>query len=165
MDDPDPVEPKGAGGIDARLMMQIRGYQLQDEAPVLALWERCDLTRPWNDPRKDIRRKLDAQPELFFVGILRDQVVATVMVGYEGHRGWIHYLAVSPELQGAGLGRRLMEHAERRLAALGCPKINLQVRSSNRAATAFYRRLGYVEDPVVSLGKRLERDDPGSAED
>lgn len=139
--------------------MQIRVYRDQDEAAVLALWERCDLTRPWNDPRKDIRRKLRAQPELFFVGLVGDRVVGTTMVGYEGHRGWINYLAVEPELHKSGLGRHLMEHAERVLAGLGCPKVNLQVRVGNAVAVEFYRRLGYVEDAVVSFGKRLERDE------
>jgi ribosomal protein S18 acetylase RimI-like enzyme len=143
-------------------MMQIRTYETQDEASVVELWKQCGLTRPWNDPRKDIRRKLAAQPELFFVGLVDDNVVGTVMVGYEGHRGWINYLAVSPELQKRGLGRLLMQHAERTLVGLGCPKINLQMRSSNGVATAFYRRLGYVEDDVVSFGKRLEHDDPSA---
>jgi ribosomal protein S18 acetylase RimI-like enzyme len=139
--------------------MQIRAYQIEDESTVVELWEQCGLTRPWNDPRKDIRRKLAAQPELFFVGLVEEKIVGTVMAGYEGHRGWINYLAVSPEFRRRGLGRLLMQHAERTLIGLGCPKINLQIRSANASATAFYRRLGYVEDDVVSFGKRLEHDD------
>jgi ribosomal protein S18 acetylase RimI-like enzyme len=129
---------------------------------VVELWDRCGLTRPWNDPRKDIRRKLSAQADLFFVGLVEEKVVGTVMAGYEGHRGWINYLSVSPELRKGGLGRLLMQHAERTLIGLGCPKINLQIRSSNAGATAFYRRLGYIEDDVVSFGKRLEHDDSGA---
>lgn len=138
--------------------MEIRAFQLADEDAVIALWERCDLVRPWNDPRKDIRRKLKVHPDLFLVGVIDRQVVATAMVGYEGHRGWINYLAVEPEHQRKGLGRMMMEEAERRLRALGCPKINLQVRSSNRGVIEFYQRIGYSVDDVVSLGKRLEQD-------
>jgi ribosomal protein S18 acetylase RimI-like enzyme len=138
--------------------MDIRPFTPPDEDAVVALWERCGLTRPWNDPRKDIRRKLAVRPDLFLVGTIGDQVVATVMAGYEGHRGWINYLAVAPEHQRKGLGRILMMEAERRLREAGCPKINLQVRSTNREAVAFYEALGYLVDDVISMGKRLEQD-------
>jgi ribosomal protein S18 acetylase RimI-like enzyme len=139
--------------------MQIRCYEARDEQAVITLWERCGLTRAWNDPAKDIRRKLTVQSELFFVGEDAGAIVASVMAGYEGHRGWVNYLAVDPTMQRRGYGRALMERAERGLAELGCPKLNLQVRSTNVAAVEFYRRLGYVVDDVVSLGKRLEHDD------
>jgi ribosomal protein S18 acetylase RimI-like enzyme len=139
--------------------LQIRPFQLADEAQLIELWTRCDLVRPWNDPRKDIRRKLQAQPELFLVGVLDGVIVASVMAGYEGHRGWINYLAVAPEQQGRGLGRAIMDAAERLLHERGCPKINLQVRSTNTAVLDFYGRLGYARDDVVSLGKRLENDE------
>ena len=135
--------------------MDIRAFQSGDEAAVVALWERCALTRPWNDPRKDIARKLTVQPELFLVGVLQGELVASVMAGYEGHRGWVNYLAVAPAHQRKGLGRRLMEEVEKRLLERGCPKLNMQVRSSNTEAMAFYRRLGYVPDEAVALGKRL----------
>ncbi len=131
-----------------------------DEAAVIALWRRCGLVRPWNDPARDIARKRAEQPELF--GVLRDDdagVVGTVMAGYDGHRGWINYLAVDPDRQRQGLGRRLMAWAEERLAARGCPKINLQVRQGNEAVLGFYAALGYADDRVVSLGKRLVHDD------
>jgi len=139
--------------------MIIRPFELSDEPAVIALWERCGLNRAWNDPRKDIRRKLDVRPDLFLVGLVEAVVVASVMAGYEGHRGWINYLAVLPEHQRKGLGRVMMAEAERLLRDAGCPKINLQVRSSNGSAVAFYRRLGYLDDDVVSLGKRLEHDE------
>ena len=139
--------------------MRIRPYEGSDESTVIALWERCDLLRPWNDPKKDIQRKLRVEPGLFLVGLLGEAVVATVMAGYEGHRGWINYLAVAPEHRRMGLGRALMAEAERLLAAAGCPKVNLQIRESNSSAAEFYRRLGYEVDDVISLGKRLERDD------
>jgi len=139
---------------------RIRPCEPADEAEVISLWLRCGLTRPWNDPAKDIRRKLAEQPGLF--GVLPGDggsVVGTVMAGYEGHRGWINYLAVDPALQGQGLGRELMDWAEARLRERGCPKINLQVRHGNEAVLAFYAALGYADDNVVSLGKRLEHDD------
>ena len=143
--------------------MEIRPFVLADEGAVIALWERCGLTRPWNDPRKDIRCKLAVRPDLFLVGVLDGAVVATAMAGYDGHRGWIYYLAVSPEHQRQGLGRAIMAEAERLLRAAGCPKINLQVRTMNQGVIAFYRRLGYALDEVVSLGRRLEHDGPGPA--
>jgi ribosomal protein S18 acetylase RimI-like enzyme len=138
--------------------MEIRSFEDAEHAAVIALWERCGLTRPWNDPGRDIARKMRVNRELFLVGLLDGQIVATLMAGYEGHRGWINYLAVDPALQRSGLGRRIMEAAEDRLRAMGCPKINLQVREDNEAAQAFYRRLGYGRDAVVSMGKRLEED-------
>lgn len=139
--------------------MRIRQYEARDEASVIALWEECGLTRPWNDPRKDIARKLKVDPELFVVAHRDDDVIATAMGGYEGHRGWINYLAVRPDSQRMGVGRALMTHLEQKLRERGCPKINIQIRASNLAATGFYNALGYVSDEVVSMGKRLERDD------
>jgi ribosomal protein S18 acetylase RimI-like enzyme len=142
--------------------MQIRPYHLSDEPAVLTLWAHCGLVVPRNNPVGDIRRKLAVTPELFLVGILESQLIATVMAGYEGHRGWINYLAVAPELQGNGHGRQIMEHAEHLLRERGCPKINLQVRSTNRHVIEFYRRLGFAEDEVLSMGKRLMVDEPFS---
>ena len=121
------------------------------------------MVRPWNDPKKDIGRKIEVQPELFLVGFLEDQLVASVMAGYEGHRGWINYLAVSPQHRRKGYGRMIMIEAERLLSSLRCPKINLQVRTSNRAVIEFYQHIGYEVDEVVSLGKRLEHDNSSSA--
>ncbi len=137
----------------------IRPFRPADESAVIALWQHCDLVRPWNNPQRDIRRKLDVQPELFFVAEMGSALVGTVMCGYEGHRGWVNYLAVSPAQRNRGLGRRLMQAAESALQARGCPKLNLQVRETNEAVLAFYNRLGYTVDPVVSLGKRLIPDD------
>lgn len=139
--------------------LTIRPFEPADEAAVIALWARCDLIRPWNDPQKDIQRKLAAQPDLFLVGVRGDAVVASVMAGYDGHRGWLNYLAAAPELRGQGLGRAMVAAAEERLRALGCAKINLQVRRSNADVIAFYERLGYSTDDVLSMGKRLEHDD------
>jgi len=135
--------------------MQIRPFRQEDAESIVALWQACGLTRPWNDPYRDIARKLTEQPELFLVGEIARQPVASAMVGFDGHRGWVYYLAVHPEHQGHGYGRMLMDHAERLLAERGCPKINLLVRQGNDAVIDFYNKLGYAPDAVVSLGKRL----------
>lgn len=140
--------------------MQIREFQPTDQEAVIALWIRCGLTRPWNNPHADIERKLAVDPDLFLVGEIDGAIVASVMGGYEGHRGWINYLAVDPSMQRRGLGRQMMDAVEARLLALGCPKINLQVRDTNEQATGFYRAIGYAVDPVVSFGKRLIVDPP-----
>ncbi|HWX20533.1 MAG TPA: GNAT family acetyltransferase, partial [Candidatus Binatia bacterium] len=140
---------------------QIRPFQPDDEDAVVSLWRQCDLVRPWNDPHKDIRRKLRVRADLFLVGVLDGKIVASVMAGYEGHRGWLNYLAVSPEHRRHGLGRAIVSEAERLLRESGCPKINLQIRTSNRDVIEFYRRAGYTVDAVVSLGKRLEQDGDG----
>lgn len=139
--------------------MHIRTFHPDDEVAVVALWRRCDLVRAWNDPAKDIRRKLKVRPDLFLVGLVGEEIVASVMAGYEGHRGWLNYLAVAPEHQRRGYARAIVEEAERLLREAGCPKINLQVRTSNRGVIEFYRKVGYSVDDVVSLGKRLEHDD------
>ncbi len=138
----------------------VRNYSLVDEGIVVDLWRQCGLVVPWNDPSVDIRRKMEFQPRLFFVGELDGRIVGTVMAGYEGHRGWINYLAVAPDLRKMGIGRRLMEVAEVELRELGCQKINLQVRSSNKEVIAFYESLGFTVDDVISLGKRIETRGP-----
>ena len=139
--------------------MHLRPFSPADEAPVIALWNACGITRPWNDPAKDIARKLTVQPEMFLVGEIDRVVVATGMFGFDGIRGWVHYLAVAPGHQGESLGRQLMREGERMLTAMGCPKINLQVRSGNERVIGFYAALGYEPDHTVSLGKRLIPDD------
>ncbi|MGX5696419.1 GNAT family acetyltransferase [Agromyces soli] len=140
--------------------ISIRPFAVADTEAVVALWSESGLVKPWNDPYLDIERKLAVQPELFLVAEAGGTVVGTAMVGYEGHRGWVNYLAVDPSLRGGGLGRRLMAEAERLLVERGCPKLNLQVRTTNTEVLAFYERLGYVADDAVSLGKRLIEDGP-----
>ena len=139
--------------------MQIRAFRESDEEQVVALWHACGLTRPWNDPHKDIARKLKVNPELFLVGEQDGRVIASAMAGYEGHRGWVNYLAVDPAHRRCGHGARLMREVERLLEAAGCPKVNLQVRAGNGEVLAFYRALGYAQDEVLALGKRLIPDD------
>lgn len=135
--------------------MKIRSYRAQDEEAVIALWKQCDLLRPWNDPVRDIERKMGEQPELFLIGELDGTVTATAMAGFDGHRAWVYYLAVAPSHRQRSYGRALMERIEERLRERGCPKVNLLVRSSNRQVLDFYHRLGYRQDDVVCLGRRL----------
>ncbi len=138
--------------------MNIRPFLPGDEEAVVALWQACGLTRPWNDPHADIARKLREQPELFLVGTLGAELVGSAMAGFDGHRGWVYYLAVAPAHRGRSYGRALMREVERLLEERGCPKLNLQVRASNAGVIEFYRRLGYAQDDVASLGKRLIHD-------
>mgnify|MGYP001823265580 FL=1 len=140
------------------MQLRIRAYRLNDEQEVIQLWKRCGLVVPQNDPEKDIARKIAVQPELFLIGVMADRIVATVMAGYEGHRGWINYLAVAPEFQGQGLARRLMDAVESKLRDLGCPKINLQVRETNTAVIEYYERIGFKIHHDVRLGKKLVKD-------
>ena len=141
------------------MVQVVRPYQPSDRDALVRLWAVCDLVRPWNDPNRDIDRKLAWDPENFLVIDHDGRLVGSVMVGYEGHRGWVNYLAVDPEHQHQGLGRLLMEKAEELLRELGCAKLNLQVRSSNEGAIGFYRTLGYRVDESVSMGKRFVVDE------
>jgi len=139
--------------------MDIRPFQPRDGEAVIDLWKEANLVVPWNHPHRDIRRKLQIQPELFLVGYVSGKLAATVMAGYEGHRGWLNYLAVAPRFRGRGFGRRMVAEAESRLQAMGCPKINIQIRASNTGVIEFYQRIGFKPDDVVSMGKRLEIDE------
>ena len=139
--------------------LHIRPYRASDEAAVIALWTACNLVVSHNNPRKDIARKLQVNPEWFLVGEHDGQIVATCVVGYEGHRGWINYLAVSPSVQRRGLASQMMEEAEKILSKAGCPKINLQIRSTNLQVIEFYKSLGFKIDEVTGMGKRLESDE------
>lgn len=141
------------------MSITVRTYEPNDEVALVQLWRLCGLTRPWNDPNADIYRKLDGQSDWLLVAVSERQLVGSVMVGYDGHRGWINYLAVAPDHQQTGIGRMLMTDAESRLRRIGCPKINLQVRGSNHDAIAFYEAIGFQQDDVVSFGKRLVQDE------
>ena len=140
--------------------MRLRPYTAADESSVIALWNGCGLVVPQNDPKKDIARKMAEHPELFIIGEQAGEVIGSCMAGYEGHRGWINYLAVHPEHQRQGYATELLREARRLLEALGCPKINLQIRATNQSVISFYEKLGFVEDPVRSFGLRLLHDTP-----
>jgi ribosomal protein S18 acetylase RimI-like enzyme len=159
-DGPNSIYARRGGGLNLHndiMAARIRTFQPADAQEVIELWRRCGLTRPWNDPHADIERKLRVQPELFLVAELDGDVVGSAM-GYDGHRGWIYYFGVEPGLRRNGIGAALMAEVERRVAALGCPKINLQVRTGNVEAVEFYRALGFAPDDVSSMGKRLVQD-------
>lgn len=140
--------------------MQIRPFDPSDTEPLIRLWGRCNLLVPWNNPYLDIQRKRDVDPALLLVGVVEGEVVASVMGGYEGHRGWINYLAVAPTHRRRGYGAAMVAAIESELHARGCPKINLQVRASNAEVIHFYERLGYTVENVISLGKRLHEEPP-----
>jgi ribosomal protein S18 acetylase RimI-like enzyme len=138
--------------------MNIRVFQVKDTKAVIRLWQDCELLASQNDPRKDIERKLNVNPELFLIGEADGEIVATVMGGYEGHRGWINYLAVHPAYRKKSYGRDIVAAVEKLIIAKGAPKINLQIRSTNHGVIQFYSSLGYSVDDVISMGKRLIRD-------
>lgn len=138
-------------------MVEIRIYEEEDEAAVAALWREVFPDEPaHNVPEEVIARKLGVQRELFFVAVDGGEIVGTAMAGYDGHRGWVYTVAVKPSYRRRGIGAALMARVEEGLRALGCPKLNLQVRASNREAVAFYERLGYAVEERVSMGKLFD---------
>jgi ribosomal protein S18 acetylase RimI-like enzyme len=136
----------------------IRGFEESDREQVIELWKSCGLVVPWNDPDKDIDRKLKTGAHLFLVAVEGERVKGSVMGGYDGHRGWINYLAVLPECRRRGVARAMMEEVEKRIADMGCAKINLQVRSANKDVIGFYKKIGYAEEDLLDMGKRLVDD-------
>ncbi len=146
-----------AGKRGKTLSFGIIRYNQDYQKALVDLWEKCNLIVPQNDPIEDIQRKLEFQPDLFFVALLDGKLIGSVMAGYEGHRGWLNYLAVLPEYQKKGYGRKLVEKAIIELEKLGCLKLNVQIRESNISAVRFYERLGFKDDHVVSLGLRLKQ--------
>lgn len=134
----------------------IRPLEDRDVAAVVALWEDCGLTRPWNPPEPDIARARGRPGSDVLVAERDGRLVGTVMVGEDGHRGWVYYLAVDPAFRGRGLGRALMASAEAWLAARGIRKLELLVRTSNEGVKGFYAALGYREEPVSVLARWLD---------
>ena len=139
--------------------LEIRLYRERDETAIVQLWRDCGLIVPWNNPHADIERKRADSPTLFFVGCVDAEIVASCMAGYDGHRGWIYYLAVSHSWRRRGFANKMVRHAEACLRDLGCPKIDLMVRNDNDSAIDFYHSIGYDNDPVVVLSKRLLEDE------
>lgn len=140
------------------MSIEIRAFALPDTEAVVSLWQSTGLTRPWNNPYQDISRKLKVQPELFLVAVDGSEIVGSVMAGYDGHRGWLYYLASASSRRGEGIARRLVEHAEHLLLDLGCPKVQLMVRPDNDIAQGFYEALGFEAFETWATGKRLIAD-------
>lgn len=150
----------------------IRAFDRPDTEQVVALWDEAGLTRPWNDPRRDIERKLAVQPELFLVAEESPRggseavsapsagrvIIGSVMAGYDGHRGWLYYLATAESHRHRGVARALVDEAERLLREMGCPKVQLMVREGNESVLGFYDGLGYERFAVSNAGKRLIAD-------
>jgi ribosomal protein S18 acetylase RimI-like enzyme len=146
-------------------MVEIRTYEERDEAAVAALWREVFPDEPaHNVPEDVIARKLAVQRELFFVAVEGGEVVGTAMAGYDGHRGWVYAVAVKPDRRRRGIGDALMARVEEGLRAMRCPKLNLQVRATNREAVAFYERLGYAVEDRVSMGKLFVAPGRGAGE-
>jgi ribosomal protein S18 acetylase RimI-like enzyme len=137
--------------------MEIRPFAPADKLAVISLWDRCGLLRPWNDPEQDIQLKLTLQPEHFLVATEAGLIIGTAMAGFDGHRGTVYYLAVDPDHQSQGVGRAIMNEVERRLTEMGCPKLNILIRTSNLVVKEFYQKLGYQLDDVICMGKRTAR--------
>ena len=114
---------------------------------MIELWNTCGLISPQNDPHRDIQRKCRVNPELFLLAVENGQIIGSVMAGYDGHRGWLYYLAVDPDWRGRGFGSMMVDEARRRLRDMGCPKINILVRRTNAAVVDFYRKAGFTEPP------------------
>lgn len=137
--------------------MEVRAYREDDRDGVIALWrEVFPDAPPHNQPAADIERKLAVEPDLFFVAEEEGLIIGTAMCGYDGHRGWVYYVAVAPRHRRRGVGTALMSSVERSLAALGCPKINLQVRAPDLQAVSFYESLGYTVENRISMGRLIE---------
>lgn len=140
--------------------VEIRPFIESDEEQVASLWRESFPNSPsWNDPHLDILRKLAIQRELFLVAVIDGSIVGTAMTGYDGHRAWVYYVAVRPEKRRKGIGTALMRRVEKELALRGCPKLNLQVRASNRETVRFYEHLGYKVEDHISMGKLLKKED------
>ncbi len=139
--------------------LQVRPFEPSDEGDVVSLWELTFPDEPpWNESRALIRQKLTTQPELFFVCLDANRLIGTAIAGYDGVRGWVHKVASHPDYRGQGVGRLLMDAAERALTERGCVKLNLQVRAQNDPAAGFYASIGYDTEDRISMSKHLESD-------
>ena len=131
-----------------------------DITTVIALWQACGLTRPWNDPASDIALARREPNSTVLIGRDGDAIVATVMVGYDGHRGWVYYVATDPDRRAKGYGRAIMNAAEDWLRAAGVAKLQLMVRRDNAKAGAFYQSIGYAEAQTIVFAKWLDGREP-----
>lgn len=148
----------GGHGLHRAVTHAIVAATSADRDAVVALWRACGLTRPWNDANADFDRAIGAHDTTVLLCRKADAVVATVMIGWDGHRGWVYYLAVAEAERRSGLGRALMNAAEEWLRARGCPKIQPMIRDDNADALRFYEALGLARQPVVTMGRFLNGD-------
>ena len=138
------------------MKISIRPFREEDQDNVIQLWDKVfPDAPPHNNPARDIRTKREVQPELFLIAVVEEVIVGTAMAGFDGHRGWVYYLGVDPDFQRRGIGTALMKRVESRLLGLGCPKLNLQIRSNNDEVQAFYESLGYFLEDRLSMGKKI----------
>ena len=160
--DPGRVAPAPPEGVTGRpeggsAGFRIRPFRDGDEEDVVALWRVCGLVRPWNNPRRDIDSALGAESSEVFVAVTGDgeeRIVGSVMAGYDGHRGWVYYVAADPEHRSRGLGGQLMRHAETWLEGLGAPKVMLMIREENEGVRRFYEGLGYEVERRTIMSRR-----------
>ncbi len=136
--------------------LEIVSALVEDRVATVALWQEAGLTRPWNDPDKDFDLACGGPASDVLIAREGGVLVGSLMVGFDGHRGWVYYLAVAQVRQGEGIGRALMQAAEQWLRARDCPKIQLMVRDDNEAARGFYAAIGYTDQSVVTIGRRLD---------
>lgn len=141
-------------------VLAITPLEAKNTAALVALWEACDLTRPWNNAHQDIEKALNTGTAEIFTGWLEDELVASVMCGFDGHRGWLYYLAVAPAHRGTGFGRRILEEAETWLQAQGAHKVQLMIRGDNQFVRTFYEKQGYGFEDRVVMAKRLDDSQP-----
>ncbi len=151
-----PADRDRPGSVIAIPVTAIRPYRDADESAVVALWEACGLTRPWNPPAADIALLRGSGHGEILLAEQEDGVTGSVMVGHDGHRGWIYYLAVAPSRRRGGLGGQLMRAAEAWLQGRGIRKVELMIRDTNAAVMAFYSRLGYCKEPVTVMSRWLD---------
>ena len=130
-------------------------FEDKHRTQVIDLWKKCNLIKSWNDPNKDIDRKLKVNDNLFLIVEFNKVIIGSAMIGYDGHRGSLYYLAVDPKHQGKGVGKMLMKEIEKRLIEVGCPKINVFIRNSNIEVKEFYQSIDYEEQNCLVYGKRL----------
>ncbi len=135
--------------------MEIRSFEDGDEEALIALWEACGLTRPWNDPRADIALARSTASADILIGVQNGGIIASAMAGFDGHRGWVYYVAVHPNAQGTGAGRKIMQAAETFLSTYGCPKAELIIRGSNKPVADFYEAIGYKKEDRLLFAKWL----------
>ncbi len=135
--------------------MNVRDCELAEAELAIALWEDCGLTRPWNDTRVDFRQALESPASTVLGGFHDGLLIASVMVGFDGHRGWVYYLAVDPAHRRRGLGTQMMTGAETWLRQLGARKLQFMVRGENASSLRFYETLGFEQQAVITLGRFL----------